>query len=224
VIEVADTGIGIAPELLQRIWEPFFTTKEAGKGTGLGLSTVRGIVQSSHGFIEVASVVGRGSVFRIYLPVVQGAARTSREPADPVARRLPHGNGELILVVDDEVQIRDMLSQILTRHDYRVILACDGVEAAGVFAQRAAEIRLVISDLHMPNLDGATLGRVLRQISPTAKMIVVSGMASGFGNRGDFNPEEFSDAMLMKPFKAESLLETVHEVLHGPAQLMFPDR
>jgi nitrogen-specific signal transduction histidine kinase/CheY-like chemotaxis protein len=221
LIEIADTGIGIPPELMERIWEPFFTTKEAGKGTGLGLSTVRGIVRSHHGFIEVASTVGRGAAFRVYLP---SAVDTGREAGNVVSRALPQGNGELILVVDDELEIREMLSQMLSRHGYRVLLASDGVEAAAVFAQRAAEIRLVISDLHMPNLDGATLGRVLRQISPTAKMIVVSGMASGFGNRSDFNPDEFSDALLMKPFKAESLLETVHDVLHQPSNSAFIQR
>jgi len=221
VIEVADTGMGIAPEILERIWEPFFTTKEAGRGSGLGLSTVRGIIQAHHGFMEVKSVVNRGSVFRLFLPAAEGSEQPA---AGPGARVLPRGKGELILVVDDEQQIREMMSQMLGRHGYRVIVAPDGVEAAAVFAQRAAEIRLVISDLHMPNLDGATLGRVLRQISPSAKMLVVSGMTGGLGNRNDFKPEEFSDALLMKPFKGETLLETVHDLLSGAPQTPFAIR
>lgn len=210
VLHVEDTGSGIPPEILDRIWEPFFTTKSADKGTGLGLSTVRGIVETHQGFIQVKTELGRGSSFRIYLPAAES------ELADGVPaplRSLPQGNGELILVVDDEQEIRDMTSEILDRFGYRVVTASDGAEAAALFAQRATEIRLVISDLHMPNLDGAMLGRALRRINPAAKMLVVSGMASGLGNQPGFRAEEFSDAVLLKPFKAETLLEQVHELL-----------
>lgn len=138
-----------------------------------------------------------------------------RERAELTTSGLTPGKGELILVVDDERQIRDMTFTILTRNRYRVILAADGAEAAVVFAQRAAEIRLVITDLHMPNLDGATLGRALRRINPGTRMLVISGMASALGNRPGYEPEEFADAFLHKPFKPELLLAKVHELLHG---------
>jgi two-component system cell cycle sensor histidine kinase/response regulator CckA len=213
VLHVEDTGTGIPPEVLARMWEPFFTTKESGKGTGLGLSTVRGIIENHHGFVEVTTSPGRGSTFRIFLPAAEGAiADRSNKPLRP----LPPGKGELILVVDDEHHIREMTSTMLTRNGYRVILASDGAEAAVVFAQRAAEIRLVITDLHMPNLDGAMLGRALRRINPTAKLLVVSGLSSGLGNRPAYKPEEFADGFLHKPFRPEALLAQVQALLGGP--------
>ena len=215
VLHVEDTGMGISPEIVRRIWEPFFTTKEAGRGTGLGLSTVRGIVEAHQGFIEVRSTVGLGSTFRVYLP----AAEVELTDGDVLpARSSPRGNGELILVVDDEQEIRDMTSQILGRNNYRVLVASDGAEAAALFAQRATEIRLVISDLHMPNLDGAMLGRALRRINPAAKMLVMSGMATALGNRPEFRADEFSDALLLKPFTPEVLLEKVHELLQSAVE------
>lgn len=215
-ITVEDTGTGIPPELLKRIWEPFFTTKEAGRGTGLGLSTVRGIVDAHQGFIQVQSTPGVGSSFRIYLP----AAEHGEPMHDPAKlKSLPRGRGELILVVDDEPEIREMTSVILGRQGYRVLLACDGAEAASLFAQRAAEIRLVISDLHMPNLDGAMLGRALKRINPNTRVLMMSGLASGLGTKSEYRPDEFSDALLMKPFNPHLLLEKVDELLHRSAGL-----
>lgn len=210
VMEVEDTGTGIPPEILARIWEPFFTTKGVDRGTGLGLSTVRGIVEAHHGFVVVTSEVGRGTSFRVYLPAAEAE---QPEGVQAPLRLLPQGNGELILVVDDEAEILEMTSEILGHYGYRVLLASDGAEAAALFAQQATEIQLVISDLHMPNLDGATLARALRRINPEAKMLVMSGMASSLSNSTEFRAEEFADAVLLKPFKAETLLEQVHALL-----------
>ncbi|MDO8543527.1 MAG: PAS domain S-box protein [Opitutaceae bacterium] len=210
VLHVEDTGTGITPDVLKRMWEPFYTTKESSKGTGLGLSTVRGIVENHDGFIEVTSTLEKGTRFRVHIPAAEGPMPNGNNPPP---RPLKHGKGELILVVDDERHIRDMTSTMLTRHGYRVLLAADGAEAAMVFAQRAAEIRLVITDLHMPNLDGAMLGRALRRINPGAKLLVVSGMSSALGNRPDFKPEEFADGFLQKPFKPAALLAKVQELL-----------
>jgi two-component system, cell cycle sensor histidine kinase and response regulator CckA len=133
----------------------------------------------------------------------------------PVRPPPPPGKGELILVVDDERNIRDMTVTMLARNGYRAILAADGAEAVMVFAQRAAEIRLVITDLHMPNLDGAMLARALRRLNPAVKVLVVSGLSSSLGNRPAYKPEEFADAFLQKPFKPEALLAKVHELLSG---------
>ncbi len=218
VLHVEDTGTGIPPEVFTRMWEPFFTTKESGKGTGLGLATVRGIVENHGGFIEVSTVCGVGSSFRIFLPVVESE---EAEKLAPASRPLPPGKGELILVVDDERQIREMLTTMLGRNGYRVIVAADGAAAAVLFAQRAAEIRLVITDLHMPHLDGAMLGRTLRRLNPLTKVLVVSGLSSSLGNRPAFKPEEFADGFLHKPFKTEALLLKVHELLH-PADAALP--
>jgi PAS domain S-box-containing protein len=212
VLHVEDTGSGITPEVVARMWEPFFTTKDSDKGTGLGLSTVRGIIDSHHGFVEFSTAVGRGTSFRIYLPAADGVEAVH---ASPSALPLPPGRGELILVVDDERHIRDMTFTMLTRSRYRVILAADGAEAAVVFGQRAAEIRLVITDLQMPNLDGITLSRALRRINPAIKVLLISGMAMGAAGRPDPRIEEFSDAFLPKPFKPEALRAKVHELLRG---------
>ena len=195
-----------------RMWEPFFTTKEADKGTGLGLSTVRGIIENHNGFVEFKTEVGKGTTFRIHFPAAEAV---EMEQLSPTAPPPPSGKGELILVVDDEAHIRDMTHTMLTRNRYRVILASDGAEAAMVYAQRAAEIRLVITDLNMPNLDGATLGRALRRINPATRLLVISGMSARPGDRPAYRPEEFADAFLHKPFKPEVFLGKVHELLRG---------
>ncbi|HUR56433.1 MAG TPA: PAS domain S-box protein [Opitutaceae bacterium] len=210
VLHVEDSGTGIPPEVLKQMWQPFYTTKESGKGTGLGLSTVRGIVENHNGFIDLRTEVGRGTAFRIYLP----AAENVTADRAPVPLRPPsRGKGELILVVDDERHIREMTSTMLARNGYRVLLAADGSEAAMVFAERATEIRLVITDLHMPNLDGATFARALRRIHSSAKLLVVSGLSTAMGDQPDYKPHEFADGFLHKPFRPEALLAKVQEVL-----------
>ncbi|MBI4623676.1 MAG: response regulator [Verrucomicrobia bacterium] len=212
VLQVEDTGMGILPDVLTRMWEPFFTTKEPGKGTGLGLSTVRSIIEKHNGFIQVTTSIGRGSGFHIFLPAAEDVPA---ERLSPLLRPPPYGKGELILVVDDERAVRDLTLAALTRNGYRVILAGDGAEAVAVFAQRAGEIRLVLTDLHMPNLDGVMFGRVLRRINPSMKMLVMSGMKLALGNRPDYAPEEFGDGFLAKPFKPEALLARVHDLLRA---------
>lgn len=214
VLHIEDTGTGITPEVRRQMWQPFFTTKEAGRGTGLGLSTARGIVENHDGFIEVSSEPGCGSAFRVYLPAAEGPASDGHHPP---ARPVQAGKGELILVVDDESHIREMTLAILTRSGYRVMIAADGAEAATAFAQRAAEIRLVITDLHMPNLNGAMLGRALRRINPATKLLVMSGMTSPPGDRPDYEPEQFADGFLPKPFKPAALLAKVQELLRPAA-------
>jgi two-component system, cell cycle sensor histidine kinase and response regulator CckA len=217
VLHVEDTGTGMDPHVLREMWRPFYTTKAPGKGTGLGLPTVRGIVEKHSGFIEVSSAPGRGSCFRIHLPAaeepVKHAAQAS--PGPPV-----RGHGELILLVDDECSVRSVTSATLTRHGYRVLTAAGGAEAVTILAQRAAEIRLVITDLHMPHLDGATVGRALRRLNPAAKVLVASGLSSSLGSRPDYNPAEFADGFLQKPFTPGVLLGRVNELLQSPALVL----
>jgi PAS domain S-box-containing protein len=122
VVTVTDTGMGIPPEILDRIFEPFFTTKELGKGTGLGLSTVMGIIKSHNGFINVSSVIGKGTEFKVYIPAIESTEAEVSEDTE-----LPIGHGELVLVVDDEVAIREITKTSLEAYNYKVITACDGL-------------------------------------------------------------------------------------------------
>jgi PAS domain S-box-containing protein len=214
VVRVADTGTGIAPEIRDRIFEPFFTTKEIGKGTGLGLSTVLGIVKSHGGFLRVASELSQGSTFEIYLPVVAEAAQPSGSERPDAA---PMGNQELILVVDDEENIRTITRETLLRHNYRVVSAADGAEASVVFARQAGEIRLVIADIDMPVMDGVNLVRVVQKIRPAMKFIVSSGLSAGKGVHGrlaELNSLGVK-TILMKPYTADRILAAVHSELAG---------
>lgn len=215
VFHVQDTGTGISPEILGRIWDPFFTTKATGKGTGLGLSTVRGIIESHGGFSTVASVPGRGTTFRIYLQAAETAGIPSG--AATTAPFAPRGTGELVLIADDEPGIRNTAAVMLARHGYRVLTAADGAEAIALFAPRCKEIPLVITDLSMPKLDGAALAGVVQRLNPAVKIIAVSG--HNLTNDGDPPAPSFTDAFLIKPFRAEVLLTTVHELLRTPPNL-----
>ncbi len=209
LIEVADTGSGIPPEVLTQIWEPFFTTKPEGQGTGLGLSTVRGVINNHHGFVTIDTAVGRGTTFQVYLPAAGHGDDTTAVHATQISRR---GRGELILVVDDESTVRDMSAAILTHQGYRVILAGDGVEAIGLFTQHRDEVRLVITDLNMPNLDGPSLALVLRRLQPEIKILVITGLAST--GPGALKPADFANEKLQKPFTIEALLRAVERMIH----------
>jgi nitrogen-specific signal transduction histidine kinase/CheY-like chemotaxis protein len=212
VLHVEDSGTGIPHDALAHIFEPFFTTKEAGKGTGLGLSTVRSIVENHSGFISLKTHEGRGTTFRVYLPAADapaGAADPSL--AEPKAVR---GDGELILVVDDEPQVRDITAAMLTRHGYRVLTASDGSEAVALFSTRSTEVKLVITDLVMPNLDGVALAGIVRHMNPCVRVLAISGLSSG-GRNGKL--EKYGGAILFKPFKVQALLEAVGGLLRPAA-------
>jgi two-component system cell cycle sensor histidine kinase/response regulator CckA len=210
VLHVEDTGVGIPPQTLARIWEPFFTTKEVGKGTGIGLSTVRGIVENHKGFTVLESQPGRGTSFRVYLPAAAVA-----DDGDPSRAEFPfavRGNGELILIVDDEDQIRETAAATLAHYGYRVLVAKDGTGALALFSPRSGEISVVITDLDMPNLDGATFAKVVRQMNSGVKILAISGMsAGGLGQ----HMQPFEGAIMQKPFKAEALLLAVDKLLHN---------
>ncbi len=175
-IQVTDTGTGIPPEIMDRIFDPFFTTKEAGHGTGLGLSTVLGVVRSHGGFVRVASDVGTGTTFEVLLPAMPSAEE--KPTAEPAAAG-PAGANELILVVDDEASIRQVLRDNLSRKGYRVVTAGDGAGAAVVFARDPGQVRLVITDLDMPFMDGLELLRAVRRMKPGIPVIVSTGAGAG---------------------------------------------
>ncbi len=204
-ITISDTGIGIRPDIIDRIFEPFFTTQELGKGTGLGLSTVLGIVKSHGVFINVYSEPGKGSKFQVYLPAIQ-IPETIEDADDDI----PEGNGELILVVDDEDSICDVTKASLENFNYKAITASDGIEAIALYAERRDEISIVVTDMVMPSMDGITTIRTLQKINPTVKIIAVSGLASS--EKIHAISEIGVKAFLAKPYTAKQLLETINLV------------
>lgn len=203
VITVKDTGIGMSSEILDRIFEPFFTTKEVGKGTGLGLSTVLGIVKSHGGFINVSSTVGKGTQFQVFLKAVS---------AQPQAREyleLPVGNGELILVVDDEAEIRSVTKIMLEMYNYRACAAIDGIDAIALYAQRRNEISLVLVDMMMPEMDGLTTIRALKKMNPHVLIVPSSGIEES----KHLAQIDGIKTFLAKPYTLKQLLQTIQNML-----------
>lgn len=213
VIQVEDTGHGMSPEVLDRIFDPFFTTKDPGKGTGLGLSSSLAIVRSHGGFIRVYSEPGRGSTFRIYLPADLEA--TVSEVADETGDLL-RGQGQLVLVVDDEAAVRQITRQTLEAFGYRALVAADGAEAVALYAARKDEIDVVLTDMMMPIMDGPATIQVLRRMNPDVRIIAASGFSAD--NRAARAGEAGVRHFLPKPFTAESLLQTLREVLAEPTK------
>ena len=208
VLSVADTGHGIGPEIINRIFDPFFTTKEVGRGSGLGLSTVAGIMRSHGGFITVASELGCGSVFKSYLPAALDSALSALAPSSKPA---PQGRGELVLVVDDEEAIREAMREILETSQYRVLSAADGLEALGMFVKERENVRLVLTDVMMPVMNGPALVRALRDLDPNLKVVAASGLDNE-ARRAELAALGVTE-ILMKPFKPAQLLELVRRQL-----------
>ncbi|MBI1807102.1 MAG: response regulator [Ignavibacteria bacterium] len=209
VFTVSDTGTGIPITITNKIFDPFFTTKEIGKGTGLGLSTALGIVKSHGGFIDMYSEIGKGTRFAIYLPSAESAQVSGVESKQEA---VPLGQGELILVVDDEASIREIAKMTLEAHGYRVMLAQNGIDAITLFRQEQKDIDLVITDMAMPLLDGPSTIRELRKINPDVKIIGASGLTSGEDLMTSAVPNV--DTFLSKPYTAEELLKSLGKILH----------
>ncbi|MBD2520247.1 PAS domain S-box protein [Nostoc sp. FACHB-973] len=205
VITVGDNGIGIPPEILDKIFEPFFTTKEVNRGTGLGLSTALGIIKSHGGFIKVSSRVGKGSKFKVFLPAVEASQIFDTEDSEAHP-----GKGELILVVDDEAQIRDIAKIILENHNYKMLGASTGIEAIALYAQHKHQIQAVLMDIMMPEMDGITAIRTLQKMNKQVQIIACSGLNSMevFAEAGDANVQ----AVLSKPYTGKELLKILHQV------------
>ncbi|MGB4988142.1 MAG: ATP-binding protein, partial [Pyrinomonadaceae bacterium] len=208
LVNVKDTGIGMSPDVQQRIFDPFFTTKEIGRGTGLGLSTTLSITKSHGGFINVYSELGKGTQFSVYLPATEiQSKKTTHDQEFPY----PMGNGELILIVDDEENIRSITQATLEKFGYRTIVAADGTEAVAVFAAAKEQIALLLTDLAMPFMDGPATIRALRKLDPNLKLVAASGLVSN-EQRSELDDLGVA-AFLSKPFTAEKLLTTLAEVL-----------
>jgi len=210
-IEVMDTGYGMSPEVVHRIFEPFYTSKELGRGTGLGLSTALGIVRSHNGFITVESKPGQGSVFRIYLPAL-AAGVVADDEVDEV-QSLARGDGELVLLVDDEPVILQTTTRALTAFGYRVIVAGNGAEALGLVNLHRSKIAVVVTDMMMPVMDGLELIESLRKIEPLIPVITVSGLKAEqavAGTRVRYH--------LPKPYSVDELFALLAKVLGKTAE------
>ena len=211
-LRVTDTGTGMPPEVIERIFEPFYTTKPVGKGTGLGLSTVLSIIKSHGALIDVASTVGKGTVFTVLFPPAEPAVTP---PAVEPPRPRPVGAGRLVLVVDDEPLIRTLAETILTQNGYRVLEAEDGQRGLALFQQHAADICVVVIDMMMPVLGGKKAIKAMRRIRSDVPFIVISGLmqASEIAEENGFRP-----VLLQKPFASDKFLETLQKVLspHAP--------
>jgi CheY-like chemotaxis protein len=215
LIEVADSGPGMAPEMIDRIFDPFFTTKEVGKGTGLGLSTSLAILKSHGGTFRVDGGLGHGAKFSVYLPAQAGLI--SAEAPEKHAE-LPCGNGELILVVDDDAGRRQVTQQTLEEFGYNVLVAFDGAEAVAIYARQSALIDAVITDVMMPVMDGPASIAVLRKMNPEVRIIAASGQASG--DHRALLASLGVNHYLSKPYTAEALLKALASVLADGAERM----
>lgn len=221
-IDVSDTGTGIPADIVDKIFEPFFSTKEVGKGTGLGLSTVYGIVKQTGGFIYVDSEAGKGTSFRIFLPrhrpeleaapepqAVNGAAKdAAAEPPKPQADLTGQGT---ILLVEDEDGLRSLNARGLRSRGYSVIEAANGIEAMEALDEKNGAVDLVVSDVVMPEMDGPTLLKEMRQRNPNLKIIFVSGYAEEAFDKSLPENEQF--AFLAKPFALSALVAKVKETM-----------
>ena len=215
-LTVADTGTGIPPEVVEHMFEPFFSTKPLGKGTGLGLSTVYGIVRAHGGAIEVQTQSGQGTVFTVLLPALVQSAPERRDSRPPLATPFA-GAGRRILVVDDEEPIRHITQHALQRHDYLVETAGDGAEAWELFRKDPARFAAVVTDLMMPRMNGREMIREMRRVAPDLPIIASSGMTE---ENSEIGSRESLAALgvhliLRKPYTETDLLSALRHELEG---------
>jgi two-component system cell cycle sensor histidine kinase/response regulator CckA len=213
-IEVEDTGVGMPPDVMARIFEPFFSTKDIGKGTGLGLSTVYGIVKQTGGYIFVDSKPGQGTLFRVLLPrhvpetedeVANARGAKKKEPLRDLT-----GSGR-VLLVEDEDAVRGFAVRALQRQGYEVLEAATGAEALEVMDQVQGEIDLIVSDVMMPEMDGPAMLKEIRKTHPDLRIIFVSGYPDDAFTRSLDENERY--AFLQKPFTLPQLAAKVKEEL-----------
>jgi signal transduction histidine kinase len=208
VLSVSDTGVGMDSTTQARIFDPFFTTKESGKGTGLGLSTVYGIVQQHGGFITVDSACEVGTIFKIYLPHVEAAD----EPAAPGVHVLAAAGGsETVLVVEDEDDVRALVTEILSNHGYTVLAAADGEAALRVAGRHPGPIHLLLTDVVMPSVNGWELAQRLSAVRPRTRVLYMTG----YTEISVVHDGVSGAALLEKPFTPELLVRRVREAIHS---------
>jgi signal transduction histidine kinase len=209
MLSVTDTGAGMDEETMSHIFEPFFTTKGPGKGTGLGLATVYGIVRQTGGGISVESDVGKGSTFRIYLPVESAPVDFTRAALLPLEKS---DNFETILVVEDEDIVRELVCEVLEHQGYNVLCARDGIEALNLAEDYDGEIHLLVTDVIMPHMNGHELAHKLTALRPDMKVLYVSGYSDNdIGDHGTLDPRY---ELLQKPFTPQVLARKIRDVIH----------
>ncbi|HSN05073.1 MAG TPA: ATP-binding protein, partial [Nitrospira sp.] len=210
-LSVADTGRGMAPEVLSHIFEPFFTSRHDGRGTGLGLSTVYGIVTQSGGGIDVSSQVGQGSRFDVYFPSMQSRI-VQPPPHEPIHSSI-RGHETLLLVEDDQ-SVRELVRDGLRTLGYRVIESRNGLEACLIASQQIGNIQMLITDVVMPGMSGTELAQHLRILKPDLKLLFISGYADDIGI-GSSDP---SSDYLQKPFTPELIAQRIRQLLDHTAE------
>jgi CheY-like chemotaxis protein len=207
LITFSDNGTGMDEAVRQRIFEPFFTSKEQGKGTGLGLSILYGIIKQHNGIINVYSEPDMGTTFRIYLPLIPGEA----EKKEIDSTTVPEGGTETILIADDDPMIRGLTMELLSRSGYTIILAEDGEAALNLFQREREHISLVILDVIMPKMNGKEVFDEIRKNSPGCRVIFMSGYTADIVNKRGLMEDGFN--FVSKPLRPEMLLRKVREVL-----------
>jgi hypothetical protein len=209
-LRVSDTGEGMAPEVLERAFEPFYTTKPEGEGTGLGLATVYGIVRQHGGYAQIYSDVGIGTTVTALLPATRGEAA----PAARAAERRRSLGGETVLVVEDEEALREVTRRILARHGYAVIAAANGKEAIDAVARHDGPVDLLLSDVVMPQMLGKQVAEEIKQLRPDVRVVFMSGYAQPvLGAQGTL---EEGVILVSKPFSESDLLGRIREALDAP--------
>ena len=208
MLSVSDTGIGMTPEVRERVFEPFFTTKEKGKGTGLGLSTVYGIVKQSGGNIWVYSELGRGTTLKIYFPQVDEPLEELRENVE--TKLVPQGT-ETVLIVEDDKEVRKLAARILENQGYKILEAAQGSEALPLCKEHRNPIHLVLADVVMPGLDGRELAERVKSFHPGMKVLYMSG----YTDNAIIHHGVLEKGMnyIQKPFTLDGLARKVREVL-----------
>jgi CheY-like chemotaxis protein len=213
-LRVRDTGTGIAPEVQERIFEPFFTTKALGKGTGLGLSTALGIVRNHDGFMRFESHLGQGTTFDLFIPALPVSEPTAAQRQE---HAWPQGTGELVLVVDDESAVREVIRRALEEFGYRVISCGSGAEAIVRFRAAQNEVRLVVTDIMMPEMDGRELALALWALAPDLPILAISGACENASTQRF--PTLSLCTVLAKPFTIGELLAAVKKAMAGAANM-----
>jgi CheY-like chemotaxis protein len=208
VLEVADTGTGIQPEILDRIFDPFFTTKEVSVGTGLGLSLVHSIVMGAGGAIELASTVGSGSTFTLYLPRAGDASDDATNAEQPV----PQGGGQRVLFVDDEEPLVRLATETLEELGYTPVGFTSSAEALEAFRADPQRFDAVVTDERMPGMSGSTLIREVRGIRRSVPIVLISGNVGGMVASRAYNAG--ANDVLKKPLSARELATSLARVLH----------